>query len=57
MPDPLSALIDEPSEPSTLLRQVAVLGDFQPGSISKPDPEVWESLSLREAERSGRHFN
>lgn len=33
MSDPLSALIDERS---TLLRQVAELGDFQPGSISSP---------------------
>jgi hypothetical protein len=33
MPDPLSALIDERS---TLFRQVAELGDFQPGSISSP---------------------
>src|SRR5664279_5857368 len=33
MPDPLSALIDERS---ALLRQVAELGDFQPGSISSP---------------------
>ena len=33
MPDPLSVLIDERS---ALLRQVAELGDFQPGSISCP---------------------
>jgi hypothetical protein len=33
MPDPLLVLIDERS---ALLRQVAELGDFQPGSISSP---------------------
>jgi len=33
MSDPLLALIDERS---ALLRQVAELGDFQPGSISSP---------------------
>ena len=33
MPDPLLALLDERS---TLLHQVAQLGDFQPGSISSP---------------------
>jgi uncharacterized protein DUF6788 len=33
LPDPLPALIDERS---ALLRQVAELGDFQPGSISSP---------------------
>lgn len=33
MPEPLSALIDERS---ALIRQVAELGDFQPGSISSP---------------------
>ena len=33
MPEPLSALIEERS---LLLRQVAELGDFQPGSISSP---------------------
>jgi hypothetical protein len=33
LPDPLLALLDERS---TLLHQVAQLGDFQPGSISSP---------------------
>ena len=33
MPEPLSALIEERS---VLLREVAELGDFQPGSISSP---------------------
>ena len=31
MPDPLTALVDDRS---TLLRQIAELGDFQPGSIT-----------------------
>lgn len=33
MPEPLSSLIEERSK---LIRQVAELGDFQPGSISSP---------------------
>ena len=43
MPDPLPALVDDRS---ALLRQIAELGDFQPGSITSATRPVVALLAI-----------